>query len=268
MKHSVKHHLNKKYGFVYAIKFSNGQVKIGKTKDFNERLKQIEGINNHHTEVEDYVVSKLIESYGENETRLHYMFSANKISGEYFNADYNKVKEVILNLTPANENDITDYIDTMELEFKDNCDKFINFFYKKDDNKSNEIDSSSKKENIIESGTNERVIMQERVIEAIKAFEALEVLKLRNKLREIELKEIKQQTAITEVACSSLEKLRDTGVLSRESIEHFMNKHECNSVHIDKIIDLITDTIKQHTRSRVMAHYKNALTLSHFSLQR
>ncbi len=86
-------------GYIYIIKHKNANLyKIGCTKDINKRTRHLNNIAGGI--VIKYIIE--IESYKEEEKRLHRIFSNNRKDGEWFNLN-EKCFEIILN-------DYKDYI--------------------------------------------------------------------------------------------------------------------------------------------------------------
>lgn len=79
-------------GFVYVISYSDGMVKVGKTRDFKTR---VASLSNGRFITECYCV--LTGDYSKSERTTHHNLSEFKVHGEYFSCEFSlavgKLKE-------------------------------------------------------------------------------------------------------------------------------------------------------------------------------
>lgn len=81
---------NKKGGFVYILNME-GRIKIGKTTNARNRIKQIRNMSGFH--ITECFVSPECSNYSEIESNLHGKFKSASILGEWFDVSFEKAVE-------------------------------------------------------------------------------------------------------------------------------------------------------------------------------
>lgn len=74
---------------IYIIKFRDGTIKIGVSKNPQQRIKTIER-NSGRVAIENFI-SKEVENSFEIEMKIKNRFKENNIKGEFYNQDYKEV---------------------------------------------------------------------------------------------------------------------------------------------------------------------------------
>ena len=74
---------------IYIVKFRDGTIKIGVSKNPQRRIKTIER-NSGRIAIESFI-SKEVENSFEIEMKIKNRFKGNNIKGEFYNQDYNEV---------------------------------------------------------------------------------------------------------------------------------------------------------------------------------
>ena len=84
------------YGYIYLIRNSHFEYKIGMTKqNVNRRLKQLQTGNSEDLELVKYL---MVENYKKVEKSLHNHFSHKRINREWFNLSKNDVSDFEKNI--------------------------------------------------------------------------------------------------------------------------------------------------------------------------
>lgn len=78
---------------LYAIKMSNGTVKIGIATDANRRFSQIKASSG--MDIEDFIYTEIFQNAFKEETRLHRKFKEQRERGEYFSISFELAREEI-----------------------------------------------------------------------------------------------------------------------------------------------------------------------------
>lgn len=81
---------------IYAILFCDGMVKIGKTKNFNMRLKALSDQSTSGVSASRFFPC---EHYSKAEAIAHAAFSSCRVKNEFFKADFHDVLSLLAELT-------------------------------------------------------------------------------------------------------------------------------------------------------------------------
>lgn len=85
---------------LYAIKMSNGTVKIGISADINKRFSQIKSSSG--MDIENCVYTENFQNAGKEESRLHKKFKEQRKNGEYFIIPFERAKQELENIAKNN----------------------------------------------------------------------------------------------------------------------------------------------------------------------